>query len=104
MLEFLRKVCIGCDFSSAYLLGIHAFLSPCQVAEEKYERLMSAAPAATLDCSGLFDGTKAIKVIEQAATKHAGSYLGACEVVSLRLRVSRSASSQRVGYSRPEAS
>ena len=46
--------------------------SPRQVIREKYERLLSAAPTATLDCSSLFDGKRAIEVIERAVSKHAG--------------------------------
>ena len=46
--------------------------SPRQVIREKFERLLSAAPTATLDCSSLFDGKKAIEVIERAVSKHAG--------------------------------
>jgi hypothetical protein len=45
---------------------------PRQVVGEKHERLLSAALAATLDCSGLFDGKKAVQVIENAVSKHAG--------------------------------
>jgi len=44
-----------------------------EVAREKYERLLSAAPTATLDCSSLFDGQKAIEVIENAVSKHAAA-------------------------------
>ena len=34
--------------------------------------MLCAAPTATLDCSGLFDGKKAIEVVERAVSKHAG--------------------------------
>jgi hypothetical protein len=45
---------------------------PRQFIREKYERLLSAAPTATLDCSSLFDGKRAIEVIERAVSKRAG--------------------------------
>ena len=68
VLEFLRKAkAVGCEIVNAWFLGTHAFFT-CQ-AEEKYKRLMSAAPGSTLDCSGLFDSKKLIDVIEKAATR-----------------------------------
>ena len=39
----------------------------------KLERLLAAAPAATLDCSHLFDAQRLLSVIAHAATKHAGT-------------------------------
>ncbi len=51
--------------------AIHNCAVPCQV-QEKYERLLSAAPTATLDCSRLFNGMKAIECIDNAVSKHAG--------------------------------
>ncbi len=54
------------------IFAIHKCPLPRQVVQNKYDRLMSAAPTATLDCSSLFDGKKAIEVIENAVSKHAG--------------------------------
>ena len=52
----------------------HTSPSPRQAIGEKYERLLSAAPAVILDCSSLFDGRKVVDVIENAVSKHAGIY------------------------------
>ena len=72
MLEFLRKAkAVGFECVNPFFLGTYAFFA-CQ-ADEKYKRLMSAAPGSTLDCSGLFDGKKLIDVIEKAASNHAGT-------------------------------
>ena len=47
--------------------------SPLQVIGAKLERLLAAAPAATLDCSHLFDPQRLLSAIAHAATKHAGT-------------------------------
>ena len=47
--------------------------SPPQVISAKFERLLAAAPAATLDCSHLFDAQRLLSAIAHAATKHAGT-------------------------------
>ena len=47
--------------------------SPPQVIGAKLERLLAAAPAATLDCSHLFDAQRLLSAIAHAATKHAGT-------------------------------
>ena len=46
---------------------------PPQVIGAKLERLLAAAPAATLDCSQLFDAQRLLSAIAHAATKHAGT-------------------------------
>ena len=80
----LREVCMHCcpatwahEFGKFFIcnFAVHNIPLPRQVAREKYERLLSAAPTATLDCSSLFDGQKAIEVIENAVSKHAGRAL-----------------------------
>jgi hypothetical protein len=48
---------------------------PFQAARNKYERLMAAAPAATLDCNALWDHHLLLSAVSNAAAKHAGSPL-----------------------------
>ena len=72
VLKHLRQVCIRLLRLLLRGLQFPIFPSPRQVIREKYERLLSAAPSATLDCSNLFDGKRAIEVIERAVSKHAG--------------------------------
>ena len=75
VLKHLRQVCIRLLRLLLRGLQFPIFPSPRQVIREKYERLLSAAPSATLDCSGLFDGKRAIEVIERAVLQHAGGAL-----------------------------
>ena len=72
VLKNLRQVCIR--LLCLLLRGLQFPIrpSPRQVIREKYERLLSAAPSAALDCSGLFDGKRAMEVIERAVSQHAG--------------------------------
>ena len=72
VLRHLRQVCIRLLRLLLRGLQFPIFPSPRQVIREKYERLLSAAPSATLDCSGLFDGKRAMEVIERAVSQHAG--------------------------------
>jgi hypothetical protein len=67
-----RFASVCCAFFCAPCSSHPICPSPRQVIREKYERLLSAAPTATLDCSSLFDGKRAIEVIERAVSKHAG--------------------------------
>ena len=48
---------------------------PCQVVRNKYDRLMSAAPVATLDCSVLWVHQLLLSAVSHAAAKHACSPL-----------------------------
>ena len=75
VLKHLRQVCIRLLRLLLRGLQFPIFPSPRQVIREKYERLLSAAPSATLDCSGLFDGKRAMEVIERAVLQHAGGAL-----------------------------
>ena len=75
VLKHLRQVCIRLLRLLLRGLQFPIFPSPRQVIREKYERLLSAAPSATLDCSSLFDGKRAMEVIERAVLQHAGGAL-----------------------------
>jgi hypothetical protein len=75
VLKHLRQVCIRLLRLLLHGLQFPIFPSPRQVIRKKYERLLSAAPSATLDCSGLFDGKRAMEVIERAVSQHAGGAL-----------------------------
>ena len=75
VIKHLRQVCIRLMRLLLRGLQFPIFPSPRQVIREKYERLLSAAPSATLDCSGLFDGKRAMEVIERAVLQHAGGAL-----------------------------
>jgi hypothetical protein len=75
VLRHLRQVCIHLLRLLLRGLQFPIFPSPRQVIRGKYERLLSAAPSATLDCSGLFDGKRAMEVIERAVSQHAGGAL-----------------------------
>jgi hypothetical protein len=75
VLKHLRQVCIRLLRLLLRGLQFPIFPSPRQVIREKYERLLSAEPSATLDCSGLFDGKRAMEVIERAVSQHAGGAL-----------------------------
>ena len=46
-----------------------------QAARNKHERLMSAAPAATLDCSALWDHRLLLSAVSNAAAQNAGNLL-----------------------------
>jgi hypothetical protein len=48
---------------------------PCQAIRNKNERLMSASPAAKLDCYALQDHQLLLSAVSYAAAKHAGSPL-----------------------------
>ncbi len=52
-----------------------------QVIRAKIERLLADAPAATLDCSQLFDAKRLLSAIADVATKHAGT--ASCAVAAL---------------------
>jgi hypothetical protein len=84
VLEFLREVSACKTFfevptvemSSAVVCRLfYIFRLPFQAARNKHERLMSAAPAATLDCSALWDHRLVLSAISNAAAKYAGSPL-----------------------------
>jgi hypothetical protein len=75
VLRHLRQVCIRLLHLLLCGLQFPIFPMPRQAIREKYERLLSAAPSATLDCSSLFDGNRAMEVIERAVSQHAGGAL-----------------------------
>jgi hypothetical protein len=84
MLKFLREVS-ACEsffeippFAIRYAVVCRLFYIctlPFQAARNKYERLMSAAPAATLDCSSLWDHRLLLSAVSNAADQNAGSFL-----------------------------
>ena len=87
VLNFLREVSACKTFfevptvemrSAVVCCLFHIFRLPFQAqqaARNKHERLMSAAPAATLDCSALWDHRLVLSAVSNAAAKHAGSPL-----------------------------
>ena len=84
VLKFLREVSACKTFfevptvemrSAVVCRLFYIFRLPFQAARNKHERLMSAAPAATLDCSALWDHRLVLSAVSNAAAKHAGSPL-----------------------------
>jgi hypothetical protein len=84
VLKFLREVSAYKTFfevptvetrSAVVCRLFYIFRLPFQAARNKHERLMSAAPAATLDCSALWDHRRVLSAVSNAAAKHAGSPL-----------------------------
>jgi len=84
VLEFLREVSACKTFFEVPTVEMRSavvcrlfYISPLpfQAARNKHERLMSAAPAATLDCSALWDHRLVLSAVSNAAAKHAGSPL-----------------------------
>ena len=84
VLEFLREVSACKTFFEVPTVETRSavvcrlfYISPLpvQAARNKHERLMSAAPAATLDCSALWDHRLVLSAISNAAAKYAGSPL-----------------------------
>jgi hypothetical protein len=69
-----RELCQCCVYLHKNDMQLTHPLLPRQAVREKYERLLSAAPAAIVDCSSLFDGNKVIDVIENAVSKHSGRW------------------------------
>ena len=100
-----RFASVCCAFFCAPCSSHPICPSPRQVIREKYERLLSAAPTATLDCSSLFDGKRAIEVIERAVSKHAGRNLvepshQVCHLYTLAVCVLNCCRVSRVAYSK----
>ena len=90
VLESLRKVSMQIIFRSPaqccwlffFVLFFYICPLPCQAVRNKYERLMSddeflisASPAAKLDCYALQDHQLLLSAVSHAAAKHAGSPL-----------------------------